>query len=373
MKRLAGLDGLRGILALGVALSHAYSHFTGWRTGYDIFHNPDYAVDIFFILSGIVLYHSYKSKVGQGGMSALEFFVIRLFRLYPLHIIAVVLVPLALFVSTGSFFPAWLGPVTPWNLIGDLTLTNSIGIGFIPKTNVPSWSISVELFAGTAVLLLSFIHRGLPWITAAAGIGLSLFYHIDIKGASYAALPFLSDGVIRCILCVSLGICAYQVSMRYSEWITRHDRVVSTGIFITFMLTLIILFGMNITLPAYLFITPIVALAIAAMPHIESDCRTFLESDKLVFLGHISFSLYLLHTPVVYAMLWLKGESFDANIIYATLAVAIAAGIAVLSLKYIELPCYDYGKRIARQRLFTISKKGKISKGLIKNAKKNII
>lgn len=52
MKRLAGLDGLRGLLAIGVALSHSYSHFTGWHTGYDIFHNPDYAVDYFFYLIG---------------------------------------------------------------------------------------------------------------------------------------------------------------------------------------------------------------------------------------------------------------------------------------------------------------------------------
>lgn len=357
MKRLAGLDGLRGVLALGVALSHSYSHFTGWRTGYDIFHNPDYAVDIFFILSGIVLYHSYKRKVVPGGMSGMEFFVIRIFRLYPLHIIAVVLVPMALFISTGNFFPEWLGPVTPWNVVGDLTLTNSLGIGFIPKTNVPSWSISVELFAGTVIILLSFLHRAIPWITAIAAVGLCLAIGIDVKGASQAAYPFLSDGVIRCLLCVSLGICAYQVTTWRAEWLKANHALVSAFIFCVFMLTLIILFGMNITLPAYLIITPVVALAIAAMPHIESDCRNFLESDKLIFLGHISFSLYLLHTPVVYAMLWLKGESFDANIIYATLAVSIAAGISVLSLKYIELPCYDYGKRIARQRLFPALKK----------------
>ncbi|MBS6437284.1 MULTISPECIES: acyltransferase family protein [Pantoea] len=348
MKRLAGLDGLRGILALGVALSHSYSHFTGWRTGYDIFHNPDYAVDIFFILSGIVLYHSYKNKVESRGMSGIEFFVIRIFRLYPLHIIAVSLVPIALYFSTGNFFPEWLGPVTPWNLIGDLTLTNSIGIGFIPKTNVPSWSISVELFAGTAILLLSFIHKVLPWITALAGVALSLYFNIDVKGASFAAFPLLSDGVIRCVFCVSLGICAYQISLLCSEWVRKNEKFVGKLIFLVLMLTLIILFGMNITLNAYLLITPVVAMAIAVIPHVESDCKKFLESAKLVFLGHISFSLYLIHTPVVYSLLWLKGSSLDANIIYATIAVSIAVGLSTLSHKYIELPCYNYGKSLTR-------------------------
>ncbi|WP_312158485.1 acyltransferase family protein [Pantoea piersonii] len=349
MKRLTGLDGLRGILALGVALSHSYSHFTGWRTGYDIFRNPDYAVDIFFILSGIVLYHSYKDKVGSGSMSGIEFFVIRIFRLYPLHILAVLLVPVALCISTGHFFPEWLGKITPWNIVGDLTLTNSIGIGFIPKTNVPSWSISVELFAGTLTLLLSFMHKVLPWITAVFGVALGLYFNIDVKGASYAAFPFLSDGVIRCMLCVSFGICAYQISMRFSIWIKQNEKVIAGTIFSIFMLTLIILFGMSLSLLAYLIITPLVALAIAAMPHIESDCKNFFESDKLVFLGHISFSLYIIHTPIIYSLLWLKGNSLNANIVYATIAIAIAAGLSVLSLKYIELPCYVYGKRFCKE------------------------
>ncbi|WP_312828784.1 acyltransferase family protein [Pantoea anthophila] len=357
MKRLAGLDGLRGILALGVALSHSYSHFTGWRTGYDIFHNPDYAVDIFFILSGIVLYHSYKSKLVNGQMTGFQFFVIRIFRLYPLHIIAVILVPIALFFSTGSFFPEWMGSITPWNLMGDVTLTNAIGIGFIPKTNVPSWSISVELFAGTLILLLAFIHKSMSWITAILGLALSLYFRIDVKGASYAAFPFMSDGVIRCIFCVSLGICSYQITMRFCDWIKRNERIVAAFIFTVFMLALIILFGMNITLFSYLIITPVLSIAIAAMPHIESDCRKFLESDKLVFLGHISFSLYLIHTPVVYSLLWLKGNSFDANIIYATLAVFIASGLSVLSLKYIELPCYEYGKRVVKTAFMPSIKK----------------
>jgi len=66
------------------------------------------------------------------------------------------------------------------------------------------------------------------------------------------------------------------------------------------MLVLIILFALNIQLNTYLIFTPIVAIAIAVLPHVQSDCKNFLESGKLVFLGHISFSLYLIHTPIIY-------------------------------------------------------------------------
>ena len=359
MKRLTGLDGLRGILALGVALSHSYSHFTGWRTGFDIFHNADYAVDIFFILSGIVLYHSYQEKVSSGQLGAYEFFVVRLFRLYPLHLIAVVLVPVALFISYGTFFPEWLGKITLWKLTGDLTLTNSIGIGFKPKTNIPSWSISVELFAGTIIVLVSFVHRILPWITSIAGVFLCLYFNIDVKGASYAAAPFLSDGVIRCIFCVSIGICSYQLATINTSWIKGNTKLASGYIFFTFALSLIILLGMNITLTAYLLITPLVSIAIAALPYIDCDTKAFLESDSLVFLGKISFSLYLIHTPVVYSMLWMKGESMDLNIIAATFSIGLACVISTATLKFIEIPCYEYGKKIINRDRVGETKKQK--------------
>lgn len=350
MKRLTGLDGLRGILALGVALSHAYSHFTGWHTGYDIFHNADYAVDIFFILSGIVLYHSYSNKISTGEINFKEFLFIRAFRLYPLHLIAVLFVPVALHISTGYFFPQWLGEITPWNLIGDFTLTNSIGIGFIPKTNIPSWSISVELFAGTFVLLLSFIHRLLPLATAFLAIILCIYFNIDVKGASQASIPLLSDGVIRCIYSTSLGICALQVVRMNEEFFKKNIVLIGKLIFIVLMVVLIILFGMNITLKYYLLFTPLVALAVAALPLVSCDIKYFLESSKLVFLGKISFSLYLMHTPVIYSMLWLKGGDMDFNILAATLSIIVACFISILTSKYIEIPFYNFAKKIIKRQ-----------------------
>jgi peptidoglycan/LPS O-acetylase OafA/YrhL len=350
MKKLLGLDGLRGMLALGVALSHSYSHFTGWHTGYDIFHNPDYAVDIFFILSGIVLYYTYETRIKSKSVSTLDYIIVRFFRLYPLHIIAVALVPLCLFISSGEFFPSWLGQITPFNVIGDITLTNSLGVGFIPKTNIPSWSISVEMFAGTLILLLACVHRVVPWILLLTGIALCLLLNIEVKGASQAAYPLLSDGVLRCWLCMSAGICALQIVMKFSKQITLHENLAKCYIALMFSIMMIVLFGMQLTLPYYIFLTLCISLAICMLPHINFEVRDFFESKTMSELGKLSFSIYIIHTPIVYLFLHFKSDSFNSNIIYATLAVLATIFVAKATFKYIELPMHKYGKRLVQKR-----------------------
>jgi peptidoglycan/LPS O-acetylase OafA/YrhL len=351
LKRLPGLDGLRGLLAIGVALSHSYSHFTGWHTGYDIFHNPDYAVDIFFILSGIVLYHSYCEKIKNKSITPGGFILTRFFRLYPLHIIAVILIPISLYISNGVFFPEWVGQITPTNLIGDLTLTNSLGIGFIPKTNIPSWSISVEMFAGTTVLLLSCTKRYIPWLLLIAGAVLSLYLQMDVKGASQAKIPLLSDGVLRCIYCMSAGICAYITVMKFRGFIKKYESFFIWFVSVSLMFMMIVLFGLNLIPSIYLPLTFIVAFAIATLPLLNFDITKFLESKTLVYLGNTSFSVYIMHTPVIYLMLGFKSQNLYENVFFATLAVGITVYISKLTLKYIELPLYNYGKSLINRKV----------------------
>jgi peptidoglycan/LPS O-acetylase OafA/YrhL len=77
------LDGVRGLAALIVVLWHMPSPMQtlGPRSGY-------LAVDLFFCLSGFVLTHAYQGKI-KAGMSYLEFFKIRIVRLYPIFIFGI--------------------------------------------------------------------------------------------------------------------------------------------------------------------------------------------------------------------------------------------------------------------------------------------
>jgi peptidoglycan/LPS O-acetylase OafA/YrhL len=71
------LDGLRGVAALAVVVTHALYFFPPTPMAY-------LAVDFFFMLSGFVLAHAYGERLRQG-MTAGRFMAIRLIRLYPLY------------------------------------------------------------------------------------------------------------------------------------------------------------------------------------------------------------------------------------------------------------------------------------------------
>jgi peptidoglycan/LPS O-acetylase OafA/YrhL len=100
-------------------------------------------VSFFFILSGFILAYSYQDRMLSGEMTNRTFWVARLARIYPLHVVTLLLaLPYSLF---GQVLPTedWL-PV----LCGQITLTQS----FVPRNaiffslNIPAWSISAEAF-----------------------------------------------------------------------------------------------------------------------------------------------------------------------------------------------------------------------------------
>ena len=84
-QRYDALDGLRGIAAIIVMLSHYSQYF-----GLNWFKNASVAVDLFFVLSGLVIVHSYGRKV-LIGMSFKSFLILRFIRLAPLNFLAVVI------------------------------------------------------------------------------------------------------------------------------------------------------------------------------------------------------------------------------------------------------------------------------------------
>jgi len=77
--RFSALDGLRGIAALAVVFYHVKfpNHFTTYPGLF--FRNGYMAVDLFFIISGFVIYAKYSEKICDAG-SAFRFIALRFFE-----------------------------------------------------------------------------------------------------------------------------------------------------------------------------------------------------------------------------------------------------------------------------------------------------
>ncbi len=75
------LDGIRGVAALLVAQYHAKIFFCEYQQPEEYL-----AVDVFFVLNGVVLASAYEARL-RDGMSLVQFSMRRLARLYPLYIV----------------------------------------------------------------------------------------------------------------------------------------------------------------------------------------------------------------------------------------------------------------------------------------------
>ena len=82
-RRYVALDGLRGAAALLIVLYHV--RWTSHLSGSLFVKNSYLAVDLFFILSGFVISWAYRERV-KSPSDAARFLIVRLFRVYPLHL-----------------------------------------------------------------------------------------------------------------------------------------------------------------------------------------------------------------------------------------------------------------------------------------------
>jgi peptidoglycan/LPS O-acetylase OafA/YrhL len=144
-RRFHTLEGLRGLAALAVALSHLG---TFWGR---IACHGYLAVDLFFLISGVVIGHAYEARL-EAGWRASQFMAARLRRLAPLYILGVVVgVTCALILVLNGVGQSGLGTkaVLAMGFVPIL-----IGHGPIYPLNVPCWSLFDEL---TANVVFGFV------------------------------------------------------------------------------------------------------------------------------------------------------------------------------------------------------------------------
>jgi peptidoglycan/LPS O-acetylase OafA/YrhL len=137
------LDALRGIAAVGVVVFHMKQLFVPVTTpgGY-------LAVDLFFVMSGVVLSHAYEARFAAG-MGTCDFMRARLIRLYPLYLLGTVL---GILVTVASMLRHNIGNWDP----SSLTQVASLALLFVPNVstrpvnelfplNIPCWSLLLEI------------------------------------------------------------------------------------------------------------------------------------------------------------------------------------------------------------------------------------
>jgi peptidoglycan/LPS O-acetylase OafA/YrhL len=299
--QLPSLTSFRGVAALWVVLYHYivvyfsqlnpshYTHFV--EKGY-------LAVDLFFMLSGFVLTHVYRRAFSEGVSKHYKRFLLsRVARLYPLHIMVLLLfVATALtsrlleYAATGTLETIPIhGPRSLAALLANLFMLQGLEAGQL-SWNYPAWSISVEF---AAYLLFPFL---LPtiWRTSPPykiALAIVLIGILGLFSYYYGGNFNQWDGpqtLLRCLPEFTLGTLLYTAFRSGAYTPILGSDFVSVLILIT---TLSVLhFGGPDLAVVLLFAVLILSVVVNT-----GTVATIAHRQPLIWLGNISYSLYLLH------------------------------------------------------------------------------
>lgn len=197
------LDAIRGIAAFLVVIRHTGSFF-----GELDFPVSYLAVDVFFLLSGIVIAGSYEKRL-RSGLTSNMFMRIRLARIYPLYIFGSLITVLSI---AGNFSHEFTVRQALSALPLACLLLPSTLNGF--PLNGPAWSVFFELLVNFAYGIFSnfLTDRVLKIIVLISGLILITLvvmhpkHHLDV-GLSF---PYYA-GIFRTTYSFFLGILLYRI------------------------------------------------------------------------------------------------------------------------------------------------------------------
>jgi len=311
-------------------------------------------VDLFFVLSGFILCHVYSNRLLDIRSIAL-FFRARFARIYPLHIAT-----LLLLVGSQIALPRLAGISFDFGTKDTLWLNilNIHAWGMLTHYdwNFPSWSISAEFAAYLLFPVICIGMRSAPTITFSV-LALSVVARMIFVSLTPPRYHFEQLAVLECLQMFCLGVLLYRsrsFALRSSFRMTSALQLVSfTGIVFA------MLFGLNDAALIFPF-----ALLVYSTQADTGAAGHMLTSSPLVMLGEWSYSIYMIHIPVLFIlqMAWPGiavqplGLSAPAAIVSLVLiSTVVTAILSCLSFHYFEKPIRDWLRPRIRTRALELA------------------
>ncbi|BBF79574.1 acyltransferase family protein [Asticcacaulis excentricus] len=249
------------------------------------------ATDFFLMLSGFILMRAYGPRLAEQRVSPLSFVSRRILRLWPSHIVALLLLLAVVTLATLQGHPP--GHAEKYTVSGffeQLMLVHGWGISQIPGWNVPTWTLSAlvvcySLFSLSAGRVYRWNRAALVvGIVAILGLGLALGALI---GHAFVDLPF-QYGLIRALPLFFIG----ALLERLTAGVGVSQRAYFAGMAISGFIVIVL--G---SLPRDSASDVVILAALATVLVLSAGVR-FHESHLTKRLGRASYALFLIHTVI---------------------------------------------------------------------------
>jgi peptidoglycan/LPS O-acetylase OafA/YrhL len=330
-RRFLELDVFRGVAAMWVMMFHFTLRYDQAFLNEPIplkpFLDGTYGVQLFFMISGFVILLTL-----QRSRSAIDFAVHRFARLYPAYWLSLLL---ACLLITQMPLPNQV--LTPAQVVANATMAQKFL--FIGDIDGVYWSLAVELAfyaLMVGVFLSRAVHRILlvccGWLVVAALWRVGEAYGVYLPGR------------VRELLVVQYAQFFVCGIVFFDAWSREDWRPIHSFLMVASVLTQASMVGAWKTIPMILFCA-LFALAITGR-------LAFLRHRVLIWLGVISYPLYLIHQMVGYRVMRIGDEMDLPRFVVIPFAMLMSIAVAAIINRTIEKPAlrsirgwYDRGRR----------------------------
>lgn len=343
------IDGLRAVAVIAVILFHAgIGGFSGGYVG----------VDVFFVISGFLITQILRKDHEADRFSILRFYERRARRILP-----ALLVLLLVTLAGGYFFllPFQYGDLGK-STLATLAFISNIkfwrGAGYFEGAAeftalLHTWSLAVEeQFYIIFPVVLGLLLRNRPkWLAPLVAITALLSFLLSAVGvylSPSATFYLIPTRAWELLIGAALAL---DLVPRIGSARAR-EALAAAGL--AAVLVAVVLYTPLTVFPGAAALLPCLgtALIIHAGRDQPSLVARVLGSKFPVFVGLISYSLYLYHFPIfVFARFWTAGELAPSTI---AACLVLTFVLATLSWRFVERPFRD-PKRFTRNQIFAMS------------------
>ncbi len=327
--RIKELDALRGIAALFVVFFHYSMGKPEANLGFKL---GITGVDLFFIISGFVIFLSIQ-KVSSG----LEFFVNRFTRLYPTYWTCVTITALLqlLLIFYTSTNPTHL---SFYKYLVNLSMfQHYFKVGDIDG---PYWTMIIEMLFYIFMLIL-FVSKKIKYILH-VGIGLVVIIGIYSAFLNTIYPDFNWDFIYWFHLFTHFplflaGIIFFKIMNQDGKWYVNYSLLILCLFVQSSLYDNIPKISMSISNYEY---SSMLGLYFLLFILFVNNKLKFIVSKPTLFIGKISFALYLIHQFISIECIIPALEKYVISNFWITSSIALAISISIASFitYYIEIP-----------------------------------
>ncbi|MDG1144177.1 MAG: acyltransferase [Burkholderiales bacterium] len=348
-KKILELESIRGVAAFLVFLSHVPNWFEPFHQ-FNIIRNGGLMVELFFVLSGFVIFTSYGARLKSFADIA-RFQFLRFGRLYPIHL--TFLMVFVFFECLKQFFindptspPFTPGVSGPREFLENLTLIQALGFSNKPDSfNAPSWSISAEFYTYSvfAFLAIFLVRRHyIAHILIVFVLTVLLVIELEELNDFTRLMNCMAGFSVGCLV----SILSSMLKGRYMSFLGSFG-LISILLLAVFLVSDLRAGGSDSVI--VYFLTG--AIILGVVNGSDNPLKSTLRNKGLLLLGEHSYAIYMSHWAVIYAAdvilkRWILVPSANNDIDLAlgefciTLAVVTLGVVAIswASYKIIEKP-----------------------------------